>query len=81
MTVSQRIVIFGAGGHAKVVAEIATALGSEVAAFLEDGEHDGEFFQDCADHLMAEVRHESGAGGRAPGSRRLSATTQCERKS
>ena len=34
----QRILVFGAGGHAKVVAEVARALGQEVAGFLEDGE-------------------------------------------
>jgi sugar O-acyltransferase (sialic acid O-acetyltransferase NeuD family) len=34
----ERILVFGAGGHAKVVAEIARALGRDVIAFLEDGE-------------------------------------------
>jgi sugar O-acyltransferase (sialic acid O-acetyltransferase NeuD family) len=34
----RRILIFGAGGHAKIVAEVARALARDVAGFLEDGE-------------------------------------------
>jgi sugar O-acyltransferase (sialic acid O-acetyltransferase NeuD family) len=33
---TQQILIFGAGGHAKVVAEVARACGLEVIGFLED---------------------------------------------
>src|SRR5689334_17530622 len=40
------ILIFGAGGHAKVVAEVARATGHEVIGFIEDGDarDEVEFF-------------------------------------
>lgn len=42
---SRQLLVYGAGGHAKVVAELARALGWEVAAFLEDFDgRDGEAF-------------------------------------
>jgi sugar O-acyltransferase (sialic acid O-acetyltransferase NeuD family) len=39
----EQILIFGAGGHAKVVAEVARSLGLDVIGFIEDrSQHHGE---------------------------------------
>jgi sugar O-acyltransferase (sialic acid O-acetyltransferase NeuD family) len=55
-----RVLIFGAGGHAKVVASIARARGLEVAGFLEDGDRrDGEAF--CGAGVIAWARFASEA--------------------
>jgi sugar O-acyltransferase (sialic acid O-acetyltransferase NeuD family) len=45
---SRSILIYGAGGHAKVVADLAHALGLGVAGYLEDGAaRDGQAFLDA----------------------------------
>ncbi len=49
---SGSILIYGAGGHAKVVADLAHALGLGVAGYLEDNaDRDGQAFLDA--HIIA----------------------------
>lgn len=58
------VLIFGAGGHAKVVAEVARALGLDVAGFLDDDEarDDAPFF---GSRVVAWPRYVAGGDGLA----------------
>ena len=38
----KRVIIIGAGGHGKVIADIVLAAGDEVGGFLDDGKAPGE---------------------------------------
>jgi len=40
----EKVIIIGAGGHGKVVADIIRAMGAEVEGFLDDGKQKGEEF-------------------------------------